>query len=93
MRDERARLVYEAARRHRRGDSTRSIARALGIARKTVQRMLDDIDKRRDEGDDALAIAERDRRRNCDLRSDGRAAARGDSPEAVEDDAPGAGVG
>ncbi len=55
MRDERARLVYEAARRHRRGDSTRSIARALGIARKTVQRMLDDIDKRRDEGDDALA--------------------------------------
>ena len=55
MRDERARLFYEAARRHRRGDSTRSIARALGIARKTVQRMLDDIDKRRDEGDDALA--------------------------------------
>jgi len=54
MSEERARLLYEVARRRRRGDSIRSISRALGIARRTVGRMLRELKTRREEGDDAL---------------------------------------
>ncbi len=54
MREPRARLVYEVMRRHRRGDSQRSIARALSIDPKTVRRIIRDVNKRRQEGDDAL---------------------------------------
>ena len=53
LREERARLAYEVARRHRRGDSIRSIARALGIARRTVGRTLAELEARRERGDDA----------------------------------------
>ncbi len=54
-REQRARLVYEVARRHRRGDSIRSIAKGLNIARKTVRRMLNELQQRRVQGDDVLA--------------------------------------
>jgi len=62
MREERARLLYEVARRHRRGDSIRSISRALGIARRTVGRMLAELEARRQQGDDALAREQPTRR-------------------------------
>ncbi len=55
MREDRRRLVYEVARRAKRGDSRRSIARALGISRKTVARMLTELADRRAAGDDVLA--------------------------------------
>lgn len=53
-RTRRAYLVYEVVRRHRRGESKRGISRALGIARDTVDRILDDEATRRVEGDSAL---------------------------------------
>ena len=55
MREARTRLVYEVMRRLQRGDAKRAIAKALGIDRKTVTRIIADVHKRRDEGDDALA--------------------------------------
>ncbi len=42
MPDNRKRLLYEVARRQARGDSQRSIARALGIARKTIRKIEKD---------------------------------------------------
>lgn len=51
---ERIRLSYEVWRRRERGESLRSISRALGIARKTVRRMLREVERRRRAGDDAL---------------------------------------
>lgn len=62
MGDARARLVYEVVRQHKRGASVRAIARSLGIARKTVMRILERVQQRRDEGDDAL-LAELPRKR------------------------------
>ncbi len=55
MREARARLAYEVMRRQRRGDSLRAIARALRIDRKTVAKIIDEVQRRRDDGDDALA--------------------------------------
>ncbi len=55
MGEDRRRLVYEVVRRHRRGESQRRIAKVLGIARKTVRKMLADHEERRRRGDDALA--------------------------------------
>jgi len=54
MNPERIRLVYEVSRRRDRGESLRAISRALGIARKTVRRILRQVARRRREGDDAL---------------------------------------
>ena len=47
-------LLYEVWRRRERGQSLRSISRTLGIARKTVRRMLRELRQRREQGDDAL---------------------------------------
>lgn len=55
MGDERRYLVYEVVRRHGRGESQRAIGRALGIAPKTVRRILRVQDLRRSEGESALA--------------------------------------
>lgn len=55
MNPERMRLVYEVWRRRERGESLRSISRIVGIARKTVRRMLRELERRRREGDDVLA--------------------------------------
>jgi transposase len=54
MSEARLRLAYEVVRRHSRGESQYGIARALGIDRKTVRRILRDAEQRRQEGDDAL---------------------------------------
>ncbi len=56
------RLVYEVVRRRARGESIRSIARALRFDRRTMRRMLREVDRRRREGDDALARASAPRR-------------------------------
>jgi len=56
-RDARIRLMYEVSRRRARGESIRGIARALGIARKTVRRLLSDLEERRTAGDDVLGQA------------------------------------
>lgn len=47
-------LMYEVWRRLERGQSKRSIARTLNIARKTVSRLLRELDERRERGDDVL---------------------------------------
>ena len=54
MRDRRQRLVYEVVRRHARGDSQRAIARAVGVDRKTIRKILRDLELRRERGDDTL---------------------------------------
>ena len=54
MRDTRQRLVYEVVRRRARGESIRSIARTLRLDRRTVRRMLGEVERRRADGDDAL---------------------------------------
>ena len=55
MREDRRRLVYEAARRKARGESGRQIARALRIDPKTVRKLLKEHEARLERGDDALA--------------------------------------
>jgi transposase len=50
----RQQLVYEVVRRQRRGESKRGIARALGIAPRTVTRILVTEDARRSAGESAL---------------------------------------
>ena len=54
MHEEREHLLYEVLRRLRRGESKRGIARAMGIAPKTVRRLLKDHDLRREDGETAL---------------------------------------
>jgi transposase len=49
----RVRLVYEVVRRHDRGEGIRAIARALHLDRKTVRKMVQEVELRRREGDDA----------------------------------------
>ena len=53
----REQLVYEVVRRRARGESIRGITRALGVARKTVRRILRKQAKRREQGDDILGAA------------------------------------
>ena len=55
MREDRRRLVYEAARRKARGESGRQIARALRIDPKTVRKLLKEHEARLERGDDVLA--------------------------------------
>lgn len=55
MHEPRDRLLYEVARRQKRGDSRRCMARALGINRRTVGRLLAELHERRETGDDLLA--------------------------------------
>jgi transposase len=54
VRGERQRLVYEVVVRRRRGESKRGIARALGIAPRTVTKILVAEDARRAEGESVL---------------------------------------
>lgn len=54
MRAGRKQLVYEVVRRTRRGESKRGIARALGIAPRTMTGILAAEDARRSEGETAL---------------------------------------
>jgi transposase len=48
-------LMYEVWQRRQRGQSLRSIARTLGISRKTVSKLLAELAERRARGDDALS--------------------------------------
>ncbi|HEX7116090.1 MAG TPA: IS21 family transposase [Steroidobacter sp.] len=50
----RRRLAYEVQRRKQRGDSERSISRALDIHRNTVRRLLEELAARREHGECAL---------------------------------------
>jgi transposase len=50
----RRRLAYEVHRRQQRGDSQRSISRALGIHRQTVRGLLEELTTRREQGESAL---------------------------------------
>ena len=54
MNDARRQLVYEVVRRTARGESGRGIARALGIAPRTVRKILAREEMRRTEGESAL---------------------------------------
>src|SRR5204863_3157363 len=54
MKEARRQLVYEVVRRTARGESGRGIARALGIAPKTVKKILVREELRRTEGESAL---------------------------------------
>ena len=54
MHEERQHLIYEVLRRLRQGESRRGIARAMGIAPKTVRRVLKDQAKRREDGESSL---------------------------------------
>ena len=54
MKDARRQLVYEVVRRTARGESGRGIARALGIAPRTVRKILVREEMRRTEGESAL---------------------------------------
>lgn len=54
MREERRHLIYEVVRRLGRGESQRGISRVLGIAPKTVRRILRDQDERREDGESCL---------------------------------------
>ena len=49
----RRRLAYEVQRRRQRGESLRSISRVLGIHRKTVRTLLEELAARREQGDSA----------------------------------------
>jgi transposase len=55
VRSGRQQLVYEVVRRTRRGESKRGIARALGIAPRTVTGILASEEARRSEGETALS--------------------------------------
>jgi len=56
MHDEyRRKLAYEVQRRKDRGESERHISEAMGIHRKTVRRLLQELDDRRETGESALA--------------------------------------
>lgn len=50
MREARQQLVYDVVKRARNGESQRAIARAVGIAPKTVRKILEAEEKRRNEG-------------------------------------------
>jgi transposase len=54
MNDERRRLNYEVVRRAMRGESRRQIARSLGVAPRTVKKILEREELRRTEGESAL---------------------------------------
>jgi transposase len=54
VKEARRQLVYEVVTRDRRGESRRQIARALGIAPRTVKKILDNEEKRRAEGESAI---------------------------------------
>lgn len=54
MNDARRQLVYEVVRRAARGESNRGIARTLGIAPRTVKKILVREDVRRTDGESAL---------------------------------------
>jgi len=54
MNEARRHLVYEVVRRAARGESRRGIARALGIAPRTVKKVLASEELRRSEGESAL---------------------------------------
>lgn len=54
MNDARRQLVYEVVKRKARGESQRGIARGLGIAPRTVKRILADEAARRNQGESAL---------------------------------------
>jgi transposase len=55
--DRRRHLAYEVVRLRNAGRSQREISRALQIARKTVKRILQDIEERRAEGESAVERA------------------------------------
>jgi transposase len=48
-------MVYEIVRRHQRGESIRQIKKVTRIARKTIRKILDENEQRRDDGDDIMA--------------------------------------
>ena len=52
--EDRRSLAYHVQRLDRAGHSQREISRRLGIARRTVGRLLQDLARRRQEGDDAV---------------------------------------
>lgn len=54
-------LAYNALRLERAGCSRREIAKRLGVARRTVGRLLKELDRRRSEGESALALEVRPR--------------------------------
>jgi transposase len=56
-RERRQALAYEVVRLQGKGRSQREIARALSIARKTVKRLLDEQEQRRQKGESAVAAA------------------------------------
>jgi transposase len=62
MDERRTRLMYEVNRLHGVGESMRAIARILHIDRRTARRILNEVEQRRDQGDDALAQLELQRR-------------------------------
>lgn len=56
-REHRQVLAYEVVRLQQAGRSQREIARALGIARKTVKRILREQERRRQQGESAVVVA------------------------------------
>jgi transposase len=62
MNSERQRLNYEVVRRRVRGESIHGINRALGVSRKTIRRILREMDARRSAGDNVLTEGLRSRR-------------------------------
>jgi transposase len=62
MRRNRQHFIYEVVRRRARGESIHGISRALGVCRKTIRRILRDIEARREAGDDILAEVIKSRR-------------------------------
>ena len=52
--DDRQRLLHEVVIRHKRGESIRQIKRVTKVSRKTIRKMLDENERRRAQGDDAM---------------------------------------